>query len=1084
MGEKRKYCVVVSILIIVLLAASALSSAGVFDNRNSAILELPDPKNMDKNGNQMDAIIASMNQQPSNSENVMEDDCGCGDGSVYIAPEGGLSSEDIAALQERGEKEGWTFTVGESSVTNRSLKALCGTIVDDEDQGGTPFDPEPINSLPQNFSWRNPNQNPTGRNCMTRIKDQGNCGSCWAFATDGALECIINRWEADVLDLSEQHLVSCNTDGWGCGGGEICPEYYITEEDSCGEIGAVLEKDFPYVASNADCDCPYPRTYEVKQHGGVSNSVNSIKQAIMKHGPVASVCYPNSAFQSYSGGVFNDCTNGQYGHAVVLVGWNDSQGSNGVWILRNSWGTGWGENGYMRIEYGCCDIGSGTEYINYSAGWEKKTKYGINYFFASGDVKPYGPHSIRMGKEPFGPDAQAWYKFNIGDDGINDNLHIGVYFCDWGWFGDGPSIYINNWSKTPQPSWDLLQHDLGKHDDYRWAWVGTFNANDQYVNRSDNNKIYVKVYAEANDDTVLDTIAIKYEYAQADIDCFDVNLDWDNVEPGDTVYGSFKVKNEGDPNSELSWEVNSSFIPSWGNWSFDPISGTGLKITDDPVTVDVEVTAPNQYGQTYSGQLRIDNTEIINFDMIDYNLTTREAIEDLSCSGSLSWTNVIPGSTVTGNFTVENIGDPTSELDWEVTDWPNWGTGWTFNPSSGTGLTPEDGPVTVQVSVTAPNQYGQTYTGNVKVVNQDDSTDYDLVPVTLTTREATPDLVCTGSLEWGLVEPGQTVTGNFTVENDGDPTSELDWEVTNWPNWGSSWTFTPSSGTGLTPEDDPVTVQVSAVAPNQVGTYSGNVKVVNQDDSTDYENIPASLEVKKPGPDLICSGELHWNDVEPGATLYGSFTVKNDGWPGSELDWEITEWPNWGTDWTFTPSSGTGLKPEDGAVTVQVSVVAPTQHGQTFNGKVKVVNKDDNSDYEEISAYVSTHNDAPNKPTITGETNGNAGTEYEYTFTTTDPESDNVFYWIKWGDGNEDGWLGDYPSGNEIKHKHTFSETGTYTIKAKAKDVLGKESEWGYLEVFMPVNQQSSQQIILQQSTNPLFLQILGRLIYRVPMIN
>jgi len=1062
MGEKKKYRAVVSVFLIVLMAASAIAGAGVINSQNSTIVEIANPQNMNKNADHVTIFTASANQQPSSLKDVTENDCGCGDGSVYIVLEGGLSSEDIAALQEQGKKEGWTFTVGENSVTNRSLKTLCGTIVDDEDQSKTLFDPEPLDSLPDKFDWRDPNYNPTGRNCMTLIKDQGQCGSCWAFATCGILECNIKIEDGDTLDLSEQHLVSCNTDGWGCSGGSICPEYYKDEQDVCGRTGAVLEHDFPYVASNAPCNCDYPRTYTIDNHGSVGSSVGAIKQAIYDYGPVAAICYPNDAFQSYSGGVFNDCTPGLLGHGVVLVGWDDNQGTNGIWFLRNSWGTGWGENGYMRIEYGCCDIGDfGNEYIVYSGGWNKNTTYGIDYYFASGDVDPYGSHSIRMGEEIFGPDGQAWYMFNIGNDAINDNLHVGIYFCDWGWWpgGDGPSIYINNWSKTPQPSWDLLQHDLGNHDDYRWAWVGTFNANDHYVNRNDNNKIYVKIYAESDDDTILDTIAIKYFYAQPDLTCTDANLEWDDVEPGDTVYGSFKVKNVGDSYSKLSWEMNSSFIPSWGNWTFNPSSGTGLTPEDGPVTVQVEVVAPNAYGTSYCGDLRVENTENPNYDfkMLHYNLTTRDAIPDLSCSGSLSWTNVIPETTVTGSFTVENIGNPTSELDWQITEWPSWGTSWTFVPSSGTGLTPEDGFVTIQVSVVAPDQYDETYTGQVKIANLENSSDYCFIPVSLTTSLAPiPDLECTGDLNWTDVFPGETVTGSFTVENVGDSGSELDWEITDWPTWGA-WSFNPSSGQNLKPEDGPVTIQVTVVAPNQPEqTFTGVVTIENQEDSSDYDTINAFMATITAVPDLEIEGTLTWYDVEPGDTVTKDIYVKNVGDPGSELNWEITDWPNWGT-WTFSPSMGFNLKPEDGKIKVKVTVVAPNQPEQIFTGILKIENSDDDTDFCVINVILETTiiNDPPSKPTITGPTNGEAGQSYDYDFTATDPDDNDIRFYIKWGDGYEDGWLGPYASGTIITKSHTWLDEGSYIIRAKAKDVHDEESDWGTLEVSMPFIQQA-----------------------------
>jgi len=126
-------------------------------------------------------------------------------------------------------------------------------------------------------------------------------------------------------------------------------------------------------------------------------------------------------------------------------------------------------------------------------------------------------------------------------------------------------------------------------------------------------------------------------------------------------------------------------------------------------------------------------------------------------------------------------------------------------------------------------------------------------------------------------------------------------------------------------------------------------------------------------------------------------------------------------------------------------------------------------------------NQPPEAPTITGKTNGKAGTEYEYKFKATDPDGDNVKYYIDWGDGTEE-WTTFHASGEEVTIGHTWTEQGTYTIRAKAKDVYGAESDWGTLKVTMPKNHQNSQsnhnkqQSSNQLSSNPLFFQILQRL--------
>jgi hypothetical protein len=111
---------------------------------------------------------------------------------------------------------------------------------------------------------------------------------------------------------------------------------------------------------------------------------------------------------------------------------------------------------------------------------------------------------------------------------------------------------------------------------------------------------------------------------------------------------------------------------------------------------------------------------------------------NLHCNGSLSWSDVQLGQTVNGSFQVENIGDPGSLLDWTIdTSSITWGT-WTFTPLSGQDLTPEDGPVTVQVSVTAPNEKNKEFDGYLRVENTENPDDFDVVPVYLKTQEKTP----------------------------------------------------------------------------------------------------------------------------------------------------------------------------------------------------------------------------------------------------------------------------------------------------------------------------------------------------------
>jgi hypothetical protein len=102
--------------------------------------------------------------------------------------------------------------------------------------------------------------------------------------------------------------------------------------------------------------------------------------------------------------------------------------------------------------------------------------------------------------------------------------------------------------------------------------------------------------------------------------------------------------------------------------------------------------------------------------------------------------------------------------------------------------------------------------------------------------------------------------------------------------------------------------------------------------------------------------------------------------------------------------------------------------------------------------FIYDTNTPPEIPTINGPTNGKKGQAYLYTFTTIDPEEDDIYYYIDWGDNTNSGWIGPYLSDTEVSQQHTWLERGTYTIQCKARDVHGAESDWGVLQVKMPLS--------------------------------
>jgi len=127
---------------------------------------------------------------------------------------------------------------------------------------------------------------------------------------------------------------------------------------------------------------------------------------------------------------------------------------------------------------------------------------------------------------------------------------------------------------------------------------------------------------------------------------------------------------------------------------------------------------------------------------VDYTTVTVQNEEDpepvknpdLESTGSIQWSDIKPKLVIQGEFTIENVGDSESELDWEISDTPDWGD-WTFNPSEGYNLTPEDGSFSIELQLVTPDEKNQNFTGEIKVVNKADVSDYNIIPVSLTTSK-------------------------------------------------------------------------------------------------------------------------------------------------------------------------------------------------------------------------------------------------------------------------------------------------------------------------------------------------------------
>lgn len=260
------------------------------------------------------------------------------------------------------EKEGHEFTVGHTSATKYPIDQLCtlnpemADVDDDLHEYGELRDVDPdidyTKALPSYYIGY-----------YTSIKNQGSCGSCWAFACVGVLEGAVKKFYGGNYNFSEEYLLDCNGYGYSCSGG-----YFSAHNYHKYPYGARYESCYPYSGSKGTCyssSCGVATRISSWYYISGSSSIpttSSIKDRIYSKGSVAAAVYVDYYFQAYSGGTFTRNAYGSVNHAIILVGWDDSRGA---WRLKNSWGTGWGESGLMWIKYGVQRVGYGANYVNW-----------------------------------------------------------------------------------------------------------------------------------------------------------------------------------------------------------------------------------------------------------------------------------------------------------------------------------------------------------------------------------------------------------------------------------------------------------------------------------------------------------------------------------------------------------------------------------------------------------------------------------------------------------------------------------------------------------------------------------------------
>jgi uncharacterized protein (DUF2345 family) len=278
--------------------------------------------------------------------------CGSFAHGQNVAASGGT---DVTALNVLIKARGGRWVAGETSVSRLPLAhqgRLAGLGTENCVPSMTPTaPPAPKLSAPTSLDWRS-----NGGNYVTSIKNQGSCGSCWAFATTGALESatLIAAGQPNIdLDLSEQTMLSCS------GGGNCEAGGYIDDaSEYARNTGLPLETCYPYTGSDGTCSSACANwqqsAYKIQNwhwiyHAGTHATVDILKSELATYGPLVTTMAVYSDFFYYTSGVYAYASGYMAGyHAIIIVGYDDP---GQYFIVKNSWGTGWGEQGFFRIAY-------------------------------------------------------------------------------------------------------------------------------------------------------------------------------------------------------------------------------------------------------------------------------------------------------------------------------------------------------------------------------------------------------------------------------------------------------------------------------------------------------------------------------------------------------------------------------------------------------------------------------------------------------------------------------------------------------------------------------------------------------------
>lgn len=266
-----------------------------------------------------------------------------------------INEEFVAATN--AQNLSWTLGMNAfSDMTADEFKKYASSSVGSKMGGCTKFISTGA-KVPDSVNW-------VDRGAVTSVKDQGSCGSCWAFSATGAMEGARYVSGGALADLSEQELVDCVRLSAGCNGGSMDAAFrYIAANGQC------LDRDYPYVSgtTQVESDCQQAKCEpSVVASGCVdvpSGDQVALKEAVAQQPVSVAIDAASPVFQFYKSGVItSDACGEELNHGVLAVGYGVTPEGQDYWLVKNSWSADWGDAGYVKIARGSgtgtCGIGA------------------------------------------------------------------------------------------------------------------------------------------------------------------------------------------------------------------------------------------------------------------------------------------------------------------------------------------------------------------------------------------------------------------------------------------------------------------------------------------------------------------------------------------------------------------------------------------------------------------------------------------------------------------------------------------------------------------------------------------------------